>query len=297
MRMLRAATLASVIPWLPVIAPAAPLPPVASPCTAAGLHAELSLQGATGSLAGGVVLTNRGASPCSLLGRIEVRFLGGSDPAGVVRSALAPDRPDPGVPLPSLRAPRPGQSAFAGLWWSNWCGHPAPTRLALRLPYGEELDLPISDGGPRCDAPGSPSSLGVRQLEPRPTQPKPSTRLPLAAAIVEHEHIGPKVIPLVRGRRGGTAVFHVALTNTSRRPFRFGSCPVYVEGTGLDEPPELYVLRCRPAGTIQPDASVVFEMRIRIPRGARLGQHPLTWELGPATYLPPFAGGVLAVTG
>lgn len=298
MHLLRAAVLAGVIPWIPAVPPAAPVPPVAPPCRAAALGAQLGLQGATGSLAGGVSLRTKGAEPCSLRGRLQVRFLDGSDPAGVDLTTLAPQRPEPGVPVPSLRALRPGESAFVRIWWSNWCGEPTPTTLGLRLPSGDEIDLALGKAAPRCDAPGSPSSLAVGPLEPRPAEPRPSTRLPLAASIVEQERLGPKVIPTVHGRRGSTAVYHVALTNTSSRPFRFGAiCPVYVEGTELDQPFERHVLNCRPVGTMRPNSRVVLEMRILVPRDLRPGRHALTWQLAPASYLPPFAGGIIVVTG
>jgi hypothetical protein len=274
------------------------VPPIAPSCRAAALEAELGLQGATGSLAGGVSLRNRAGTPCSLRRRVEVRFLDGSDPAGVRLTRFAPQRLEPGVAMPSLRALGPGESAFVPIWWSNWCGEPSPTRLGLRLPSGDVIELALGTGAPRCDAPGSPSLLGVGPVEPRRAQPRSSTRLPLAAAIVEQERLGAKVIPTVHGRRGRSAVYHVALTNTSSRPFHFGaSCPIYVEGTGSEQAVELHVLNCRPVGTMRPGSRVVFEMRIRLPPGLRLGRHALTWKLAPASYLPPFAGGTVVVTG
>jgi hypothetical protein len=298
MQLLRAAVVAGAIPWIPAIPRAALVPPIAPPCRSAALEAQLGLQGATGSLAGGVSLTNRAGESCSLRGRVEVRFLDGSDPAGVHLTTLAPQQPEPGVLIPSLRALRPGESAFVPIWWSNWCGEPSPTRLGLRLPSGDMIDLALGTGAPRCDARASPSALAVGPAEPRPARPRPSTRLPLAAAIVEQERLGATVIPSVHGRRGRSAVYHVALTNNSSRPFHFGaSCPIYAEGTGPDQPVELHVLNCHPVGTMRPGSRVVFEMRIRIPPGLRPGRHALTWELAPASYLPPFAGGTIVVTG
>src|SRR6266508_499945 len=66
---------AGVIPWIPAIPRAALVPPIAPPCRSAALEAQLGLQGATGSLAGGVSLANRAGESCSLRGRVEVRFL------------------------------------------------------------------------------------------------------------------------------------------------------------------------------------------------------------------------------
>jgi hypothetical protein len=292
----RAVALAGVIPWIPAVPPVPPLPEVAPACMAASLQPDFFVQGATGSLAGGVALTNRGAAPCSLLGHVSVRFLDGSDPAGLTQYALKPIPADPGVPLPSLRALQPRQAAFVGIWWSNWCGDAAPTRIGFTLPTGEELVFPLGASA-RCDAPSAPSTLGVRPTEPRAPQKPPGSRLPLEADIVEKERSGPKLIPTVHGRRGRLATFHVALTNVSRHPFRFGpACPLYVEGTGLGLPHELHVLNCRPVGVVTPGARVVFEMRIRVPRHAPLGRDSLTWELAPTLELPPFAGGVIVVT-
>jgi hypothetical protein len=297
MQLLRAAVVAGVIPWIPAIPRAAPVPPIAPTCRSAALEARLGLQGATGSLAGGVSLTNRAGEPCSLRGRVAVRFLDGSDPAGVDLTTFAPQQPEPGVSIPSLRALRRGESVFVRIWWSNWCGEPSPTKLGLRLPSGDVIDLALGTGAPRCDAPARPTSLAVGRAEPRPARPRPSTRLPLAARIVEQDRLGAKVIPSVHGRRGRSAVYHVALTNRLSRAFHFGaSCPIYAEGTGLDQPVELHVLNCRVVGTMEPGSRVVFEMRIRIPRGLSPGRHALTWELAPASYLPPFAGGTIVVT-
>ena len=295
--LVRAAVLAGVIPWIPAVPRVPPVVPVAPPCRSAALAARIGLQGATGSLAGGISLRNRSGERCSLRGRVALRFLDGSDPAGVALTTLLPEQAEPAVLAPSLRALRPGESAFVRIWWSNWCGERPPTRLAVRLPSGNVIVLTLDAGAPRCDVPASPSSLAVGPLEPRPAQPKRSTRLPLTAAIVEQERLGAKVVASVHGRRGRSASYHVALTNTSSRVFHFGArCPIYVEGTGLDQPVELHVLNCRRVGTIASGSRVVFEMRIRIPPGLRPGRHALTWELAPASYLPPFAGGTIVVT-
>ena len=119
MGLLRSAALAGVIPWLPAAPPATAVPPVAPPCVEASLATDFGVQGGTGSLAGALSLTNRGAVPCSPLGSVTVRFLDGSDPAGLTRYALSPNPPEPGVPLPSLRALQPGQAAFVRVWWKN----------------------------------------------------------------------------------------------------------------------------------------------------------------------------------
>src|SRR5947209_6608662 len=66
-----------VIHWIaqrPAVAAARP--PLAPLCQAADLRAHLFLQGATGSLVGGVDLLNAGTDPCSLVGWPAVSFDG-----------------------------------------------------------------------------------------------------------------------------------------------------------------------------------------------------------------------------
>ena len=176
----RAVAVAGVIPWIPAVPPASVAPPLAAPCTVSSLHARLELQGATGSLAGGVILTNRGERACSLPDRVSARFLDGLDRSGVRTAALGGVRQEPGT-YPSLRALRTGESAFVDIWWNNWCGVRAPTRLALALPTGE-LDLRV-DGSARCDVPTRPSTLAVGPLQPRALPPRGS-RLPCALGPV-----------------------------------------------------------------------------------------------------------------
>ncbi len=99
--------------------------------------------------------------------------------------------------------------------------------------------------------------------------------------------------PALRARRGVVLHFSVALTNVSRRSFRFRSCPIYLEQ--LSGKPELYVLNCRPMPMLRPGARAVFAMVLRVPRTARVGTNGLLWELAPRTYLPPTVGARVAV--
>src|SRR3954471_7490668 len=88
-QLMRALAVAAVIPWIPTVPPTPLSPAPAAPCVTADLHAELELQGATGSLVGGVLLTNRGSATCSLLGPASAKFVDGEDPAGVKLMLLA----------------------------------------------------------------------------------------------------------------------------------------------------------------------------------------------------------------
>jgi hypothetical protein len=298
-----------VIPWIdqrPALASAHP--PLAPACRAASLVAHLFLQGATGSLVGGVDLTNRSRRRCALLGRPRASFLG---PAALAtkRSVVAAPVPraPPDVladPPGSLRALAPGKTAAASLVWSNWCGPgstPAggpgtpPRALALDLASGARVVVPLARA-PRCDDPHSASRLAVGPFVPAWRALPPSSKLPLRAAVVGARPV--LVKPGLRAfhlRRGSVLRFEISLTNVGSRPFRFHGCPVYIEQL-LSAPRHAYVLNCRPAGTMAPGSARLFAMQIRVPLQARLGSDGLSWELAPKTYSPPFATAPVLIT-
>lgn len=295
-----------VVPWLDTPAPRASAhPPLAAPCRAADLRAQLVLQGATGSLVGGVELTNVGPAACALVGRPRVAFAGATSRYRVV--PIPRQRvPDDVLadPVGSLRALARGKAAGVTLWWSNWCGaghvetgNPGrpPTALDLALPGGSTVVVPTPDA-PRCDQPSTPSRLAVGPFSPALRRLGPDSRLPLAASILGARpvHVKPGVAAF-RVRRGETLAFVVALRNTGKTPFRFaGACPVYVEEV-VPAPEHAYVLNCAPVGAIPSGATVRFAMRVAIPADARIGVTGLSWQLAPATYLAPFATATLEV--
>jgi hypothetical protein len=292
------------IPWLPTRPPrAGEPPPLARPCRASELLARLQVQGASGNLVGGVVVRNAGQVPCSLSGRPSARFEGGPAASTAFRVVPAPADPlDTSLiydRASSLRALGPGRSAFVAVFWSNWCppgvvvtstGTP-PSRLVLLLPMGGELTTTVS-GAPRCDGPNAPSTLAIKPFARSGRQPRPSSHLPLRARILGAST--DKSRPSLRVKAGGLLRYEVGLTNTSRRPFRFRSCPTYVQH--LDRRSTSYVLNCRPAGVLLPRETARFAMRLRAPKDARVGRTGLFWLLGPKTYLPATADVPVLVT-
>ena len=300
----------AVVPWTSTRpAKAAANPPLAPPCRAEHLRAQLLLQGATGSLVGGVDLLNAGAGPCSLLGRPTVAFTGPAaavEPVQVERVAASPTPLDVLADPPgSLRALQPGKSAEVSLFWSNWCGPGAaptgasgtpPEALALGLASGTTVDIPLTRA-PRCDDPQSPSTLSVGPFTPAPRQLPRGSRLPLRVAIVGTRPVQVKPgLRAFRVRPGELFRYEVAVTNTSTTTFRFApsSCPAYIEQLA-PAPPQAYVLNCRPVGTIEPGATVRFAMQLRIPAGTRAGNQSLTFQLAPKTFAAPFAPAALWV--
>jgi hypothetical protein len=301
---------APTIPWLdqrPVKASAHP--PLAAPCRADRLHAHLFLQGATGSLVGGVDLTNAGRSTCSLLGWPKLSFTGSTAAATRVRIKRLARSPQPldvlADPPGSLRALAPGKSASVSLFWSNWCGPGNPCGGNTSTPPGglriafrshTNLVVPLAQA-PRCDAPQAPSLVSVAPFTPTPRRLPARSHLPLRVTIV-----GPRPVEVKPGlrafrvRRGELLHYRIALTNTTSKPFRFArtSCPTYIEQI-IPAAPQPYVLNCRGVTEIAPHRSVLFAMQIPIPNNARLGNNSLTWELAPRTYEAPFGPAALWV--
>jgi Protein of unknown function (DUF4232) len=300
-----------VVPWLgqrPVKASAHP--PLASPCRGSALRARVFLQGATGSLVGGINLLNAGSAPCSLLGWPTVSFTGAAASTTPVQVKELPRSPAPlnvlADPPGSLRALAPGKAASVSLWWENWCGPASvptgspgtsPDGLKLTLAGGTSVVVPLAQA-PRCDAPQSPSLLSVGPFAPTERHLPESSRLPLRAAIVGVRPVRVKPgLRAFRVHRGELFRYEVAVTNTGRRAFRFAgsNCPVYIEQV-VPGPRRVYVLNCRPAGTFAAGATVLFAMHLRIPAGAPLANTGLTWELAPRTSQAPFASAALWVT-
>lgn len=282
---------AGAIPWLPQRPVVATVrPSLAPPCRASELHAHLSLQGATGSLIGGIAFRNAGSAPRSLVGPPRIAFDGaGAEHWRLKRLARQPAPPDVLADPPgSLRALAPGKSAGVTIYWLNWCG-PPPAAFAVALGSSSTLRVPIAHA-PRCDASQEPSVLTIAPFAPTTRHLPASSRLPLAVTIVGSRPV--RVKPGLRAfriRRGEVLRFRVAVTNTGKTPFRFApsSCPVYIEqlDSRIARP---YVLNCRSAGRIAPRRTVLFDMQFPIPARTRLGLNDVTWELAPKTFDAPF---------
>jgi hypothetical protein len=127
--------------------------------------------------------------------------------------------------------------------------------------------------------------------------PAPSSHLPLAASIVGSERAKGEKEVRFQVAAGRPFRYQVALENISKRPFRFKSCPVYVEGLASTRRGERYLLNCRPVGTLAPGQRAVFEMVLHVPATAPAENNGLSWELGQKTFQPsPFADAGVRVT-
>jgi hypothetical protein len=144
-------------------------------CAAPDLRAEVSLDGAMGSVEGSIRLTNVGGGTCTLSGRSTVSIFSstGHDVAPQVTESepqwQADGAPEPaGWPVVSLQ---PGSAASVRVRWSNACPQlsgPASWKLDLGN-GGGTLDVSGADASfvPPCNGPSEPSTLEVGPFEPR----------------------------------------------------------------------------------------------------------------------------------
>ena len=146
-------------------------------CRAADLRASSYFQGATGSMAGGVAITNRSASVCVISGRPHIQL---QDTKGRILPTVyhAGSGDGQGAPVQSTELV-PRARALAFVVWQNWCGHAAPAvALLVTLPgSGDRLIVRAGElGTARCDAPHQPSTLSVAPFQPAPAIPSETIR-------------------------------------------------------------------------------------------------------------------------
>jgi hypothetical protein len=90
-------------------------------------------------------------------------------------------------------------------------------------------------------------------------------------------------------RAGAVLVYEATLTNATPQPIDLvANCPSYGEQLFLNDPSGIppvalkptFQLNCTPAGTIQPTASLTFEMRLTVPGDETPGSYALVFTLG-----------------
>jgi hypothetical protein len=285
----------SIIPWIdaaptPVPSPSAvPIPSGTETCVPGDLTAAAGWQGATGSMAGWLAVTNVGQRPCVLNGSprlIQLR----SDTTILGPVAYREDKgPGPGDPTGSAGPVllQPGDQAGAFLLWTNWCPEmiPVVTALLVTLPAGGSpiVAVPESPGPglgstPRCDQPSSGSTFTAHAFVPVP--PQEPVYEPQAASVTL------SVPPSVTA--GGDLAFTVILTNRGALPAVLSPCPTYtedliVDGRALKPPaPQQFLLNCAAIGSaLPPGASVHLQMHFAVPTTLPPGRVEILWGLDP----------------
>src|SRR6185437_11284400 len=113
-----------------------------SGCTATDLNASTSLQGATQSIVGLILLTNVSASACTVQGIPTVQLQDKNGATFDVTQINQTNPPEKPVTL------QPGQQASVRILWANFCAadsHPGPYRAKVTIPGDSALTAILRD--------------------------------------------------------------------------------------------------------------------------------------------------------
>lgn len=157
-------------------APGAMRPASVTPCLGTSLRGRAGWQGATGSLLGAIILTNRGPRQCVLRGQPVLLLLAhGGEVLPVRQAVLSPGTAGAGHFGAAEAIVAPGHSARVLLDWANWCGgRLGAVTVIFALPDGlggfaliarDARGAPVL-AMPRCDSLTSASVLRVGSFEP-----------------------------------------------------------------------------------------------------------------------------------
>lgn len=290
-----------VIPWTPLppnLTPPAPSlgPPPIAPGTPACQANDLVVSVIGSSGATGHIITSFGfagkASDCFLDGTPSIGILDSTGNPINFRQQTPYFRPthpgraliQPGPAPAPYTAPRPGQGSVNIDWNSQPESCPGvdspqaiePATAVIAVPAGGivEVSIPLEPAAYPCAGLG----VGVFEAPYVPIQPGPPPPLPALAMQVPST-----------SRVGQALPYFVTLTNEGSQPTDFTSlCPNYEEEMFADivhgSPPlggkHLYALNCGLADSIQPGASLTFQMVFLVPVGAAPGKYTLTFGLG-----------------
>jgi hypothetical protein len=243
-----------IVPFVPIAPPAQHLRGVPA-CVGSQLHPVVTLQGATGSELGGILLRNVGRKPCVLRTPLRiVRF----DRAGR-KLPFTSRYGDGGLGYTALRI-EPRHAATIGAQLFNACSS-TPSELWLDRP---RLDLHIAPQG-RCDGPTEPPDAEADDLD---------------SADEGHAAHVLRVISVdapSQARAGRVLRYTVTLANPTGHAWR--GAPLYGEELFLDKAniavTRQYALRTR---TYAPHSRTTFEMRLRLPAPRDRGAY-IEWSL------------------
>jgi hypothetical protein len=300
--------IAGVIPWTPLTpnltppAPSlgpAPLPPGTPPCQAADLIGIVFGQNAAGGrIYISIRFTGANGAPCYLDGTPSVGLVDSKGHAIAFRQrTLFGVTPQPG---PALIAPGPSPTQGLGLKLGQadlmieWVTQPelcpgvqpeVPAQALIAIPAGGIFTAAL----PAAPAAAACSGLGVGGFQGPyiPVQPSPPPALPAISMQVPSS-----------GRVGTALPYLVTLTNDHKQPVDLVAlCPTYEEELFADpakgSPPlggkHIYALNCGPAGSIQPGASITFQMVFLVPVDATPGAYTLVFMLGYWNAMTSFA--------
>ena len=250
-------------------------------CRASQLSLSQAFQGATGSLAGAVTVTNTSTRTCALQGQPAVAIRAAARPQPLVTAIPEPFYVDAWVGL------APGMSSDAGVtWFPSFCNEPAPTQISITLPHsGGELSTSFS-GHPRCDTTDTGSWFGASWSDGHldvagfvSTQNSPFTpEAGLQANIVKSDAtVAPGAVVGYRLQLQSMDAPSVALNPCL--PYRERLVDHVTQHVLIEED---HLLNCgaAPAEITDPQSmhSTYFDLELVVPSNAPAGDYELLWQ-------------------
>jgi len=245
-------------------------------CRADQLSLSQQFQGATGSWAGVVIVTNNSASACALQGQPGVSMLS-ADGKTLVASRQEPFYVDEWIRL----SPTHNASAQV-LWLPEFCNVNAPARVSVALPHaGGDLSTQMT-GSPRCDVDTVVPMSGRLDVNGfRSSQVVPFT--PQAGLLGSLDRVPTSTLP------GAVVAFRLQLQSMRAPSVPLDPCLPYRERlvnhrTQVVLVEEDHLLNCdsdgapQSIGDPQSRRSTYFDLRLAVPPSAPPGDYDLVWQ-------------------
>ena len=242
-------------------------------CRSDQLSLSQFFQGATGSWAGAVTVTNNSSAACALQGQPAVS-MAAADGRVLVTSHPEPFYVDAWVRLV------PGKDTSAGVtWFPELCDEPAPARVLVDLPHSGGRLSTAMRGGPRCDVNTGVPSGGHLDVDGFvPTQGESFT--PMAGLQARIDKADASVAP------GAVLTYRLQLQSMDAPSVSLNPCLPYRErlvdhSTQRVLIEEDHLLNCGDAQEItdpQSNHDTFFDMQLVVPASAPAGDYDLVWQ-------------------
>ena len=257
----------------PPVFPGAVADPSVPWCRAGQLSLSQFFQGATGSWAGVVTVTNNSGTTCALQGQPAVSM---ATSAGHV---LVTSHPEPFY-VDAWVSLAPGKDSSAAVtWFPEFCDEPAPARVLVDLPHSGGVLSTAMQGGPRCDVSTGTPTAGHLDVDGfLPTQGSAFT--PEAGLQARIDKADASVAP------GATVNYRLQLQSIDAPRISLDPCLPYRErlvdhATQHVLIEEDHLLNCGDTGAItdpQSNHDTFFDMQLVVPPNAPEGDYDLLWQ-------------------
>jgi len=243
-------------------------------CRSDELALSQAFQGATGSLMGSLVVTNRSGSTCALQGQPAVSMQT-ADGHPLLTSTPEPFFVDAWVKL------APGASATSDVtWFPEFCHEPGVGRVSIALPHSGGALSTAMQGSPRCDIDTVVPQVGHLDVGGFvPNQTDPFT--PLAGLQAQLDRVPVSVAP------GAALTYRLQLQSMHARQVVMSSCLPYRvrlvnRGTHVVYEQDFVLNGCElgPVTIWNPPSrqTTYFHLQVAVPPSAPPGDYDLIWQ-------------------